>query len=140
MKLSAGYTVSYSGHSFRIGAATTAADRRVADHLIKTLGRWSSDAYQIYISTPVSSIVHVSRQLVAQRYLHCLKGCRGVWCLRFEPAGPGALYPNWLPRVSYMAVRSARRRGRGGELVAGWRVGRPVGVLPHWGVIAVASH
>ena len=30
--------------------------------------------------------------------------------------------------------------GGGGELVAGWRVGRPVGVLPHWGVIAVASH
>ena len=61
----AGYTGSYSGHSFRIGAAATAADRRVADRLIKTLGRWSSDAYQIYIRTPVSSIVHVSRQLVA---------------------------------------------------------------------------
>ena len=41
------------------GGATTAAARGVPDHLIKTLGRWSSDAYQIYIRTPVSSIVHV---------------------------------------------------------------------------------
>ena len=61
----AGYTGSYSSHSFCIGAATTAGARGVPDHLIKILGRWSSDAHQIYIRTPVSSIVQVSRQLVA---------------------------------------------------------------------------
>ena len=40
----AGYSGSYSGHSFCIGAATTAVARRVPDHLFKSLGRWSSDA------------------------------------------------------------------------------------------------
>lgn len=32
----------YHGHSFRIGAATSAAACRIEDHMIKTLGRWSS--------------------------------------------------------------------------------------------------
>ena len=61
---SAGYIGSYSGHSFRNGAATTATALGVLDHLNKTLGQWSSDAYHGYIHTPFSSSVHVSRWLV----------------------------------------------------------------------------
>ena len=44
---------SYARHSFRIGGATAA---RIPDHLIKTMGRWSSDCYQTYIKTPLALI------------------------------------------------------------------------------------
>lgn len=53
----------YSGHSFRIGAATTAAARGVEDSLIKTLGRWESSAYQLYIRTPRAQLAAITRTL-----------------------------------------------------------------------------
>ena len=55
---------SYAGHSFRIGAATTAARRGIQDSLIKTLGRWESAAYTIYyIRTPKETLCSVARSL-----------------------------------------------------------------------------
>ena len=43
---------SLKGHSFRIGAASAAAAVGSPGWLIKVLGRWSSDCYQLYIRTP----------------------------------------------------------------------------------------
>ena len=68
---SACYPGTYCGYSFRIGAATIAASCGTPDHLIKTLGGWSSDTYQMYIRTPVTSIVHVTSQLVQWEVCYC---------------------------------------------------------------------
>lgn len=39
----------YKGHSFRIGAATYAAQQGLSDAKIRLLGRWKSDAFRKYI-------------------------------------------------------------------------------------------
>lgn len=55
---------SYAGHSFRIGAATTAAKVGMQDSLIRTLGRWESTAYLLYIRTPRSTLRAVAGTLL----------------------------------------------------------------------------
>ena len=56
----------YCGHSFRIGAATTAAARGIEDSVIKTLGRWESLAYLQYVRIPRRQLVGYSSPLGAR--------------------------------------------------------------------------
>ena len=59
---SAGIPGKFSGHSFRIGAASCCR-KGLPDHLIKTMGHWSSEAYLLYVRTPVETILSVAGRL-----------------------------------------------------------------------------
>ena len=59
----AGIQGSFSSHSFRIGAATVAAQMGVPDHLIQAMGPWNSDAYKLYIRTPAEALAQFTSLL-----------------------------------------------------------------------------
>ena len=58
-----GDTSGFSGHSFRSGVATTAAQLGISDSQIKLLGRWKSNA-----CTPISSALGRLEQHLVNRY------------------------------------------------------------------------
>ena len=59
----AGITGHFGSHSFRIGAATTAGLAGVPEHMIQTLGQWSSSVYLAYRRTPRNLLASVTRML-----------------------------------------------------------------------------
>ena len=59
----AGIAGNFSSHLFHIGPATVATRNGIPDHLIQALGRWASNAYQLYIRTPSEALASLSLQL-----------------------------------------------------------------------------
>ncbi|RXN33950.1 proline and serine-rich 1-like protein [Labeo rohita] len=57
----------FSNHSFRIGAATSAAQKGLSKQQIQTLGRWSSEAFQSYIRTNQSHIKEAHQTLIGRQ-------------------------------------------------------------------------
>ena len=53
----------YSGHSFRIGAATTAAMQGLSTASLQQMGRWSSTPYASYVRPDASTIIKAQRSL-----------------------------------------------------------------------------
>lgn len=57
----------YSGHSFRKGAAQHASDNGMLDEQIKTLGRWSSSAFQLYFQTSTPTLFALNKRFQTGR-------------------------------------------------------------------------
>lgn len=55
----------YSGHSFRIGAATTAAEVGIGDAVIQQLGRWKSAAYKGYVQPKREALAGIPRRMIS---------------------------------------------------------------------------
>ena len=76
----------YASHSFRIGAATSAAEAGLPPWLTQTLGRWSRNCFTLYIRTPPSVLQKVPGLLAATN-----TSGQGIWSLllqRFTPSLP----------------------------------------------------
>jgi len=104
----AGIPISFSSHSYQIGAATMVAQQGLPYYQIKTMACWSSNAYQLYVRTPVQSYSWSGRQVtITGTYSHGYtsgsdSSCQGalasprieslrLWAAVSQPRGPFSL-------------------------------------------------
>ena len=65
----ASLTMAITPHSLRKGFATSASAARLEDHVISALGRWSSQCYKTYITTPRAVIARAHSALAHPRLI-----------------------------------------------------------------------
>lgn len=58
-------SISYSGHSFRRGAASWGLNIGLPADVIQILGDWSSDAYKVYLEVPLSSKIKLVQRFTS---------------------------------------------------------------------------
>ena len=68
----AGWQGNFTTHSFRVGAASTAAALGVPDHMIRAMGRWNSDAYLTYVKLPRQRMSDVWKTLATFGQISCV--------------------------------------------------------------------
>jgi len=56
----------FTGHSFRVGGATSAAEAGLSEWEIKLMGRWSSDCYHRYIKASIIKITSFASRMIKQ--------------------------------------------------------------------------
>ena len=73
---------SYSSHSFRIGGATTLAERGIPEEDIQAAGRWRSQAYKSYIRFTINHSLGFRMVLLPalSEFQVCVGSWVQVWC------------------------------------------------------------
>ena len=56
----------YSSHCFRAGGATSATNRGIPPHVIKQMGRWSSNCFELYVKKPREALRKAQRSIIAR--------------------------------------------------------------------------
>ncbi|KAE8280151.1 hypothetical protein D5F01_LYC22293 [Larimichthys crocea] len=96
----------YSGHSFRIGAASTASGRGIPDNITKILGHWASTAYLAYSRRETVPPLRVSIPQVPSRIPPVNHGTT-LPMVPPHPSFPSSLIPLAFPPLTPSSLPSS---------------------------------